>query len=312
MIITLTANPSVDRTLQVPKIRFNEILRTNKARLDWGGKGFNVSRALRVIDYNSLALAWVGGGTGRMLENGLNKLGITTDFVWVEEETRTNTLAREEDGEWYIRLNEPGPHIPPHSVELLFEKSRSYARGGDIWVVSGSLPQDVDDNFYAEMITMLKDNDVRVFFDSSGEPFKKGLESRPFLVNLDVDDAENNFGFAIRNYEDAKRAALILLRQEVEYIAIWLYEQGLLLATQHEMFLAVPPKIRPRGVTGTRDALMAGLVHGFESRLPLIEVARWGAAYAAAWRAQDAFSTITREDIASFLPRVDTRVVSTL
>ena len=99
MIYTLTPNPSVDRTATVPQLRFNTILRTDKVRLDWGGKGFNVSRTLRRFGENSVALGWVGGDVGHMLENGLNKLGVQTDFVWVEEETRTNTIALEDGGE---------------------------------------------------------------------------------------------------------------------------------------------------------------------------------------------------------------------
>ena len=126
MIITLTPNPSVDRTLHVPQLRFNEVLRAHDVRVDWGGKGFNVSRALRILNEETLALAWVGGGTGRMVQHGLNQLGIKTDFVWVEEETRINTVAQEDSGEWYIRLNEPGPHIPEDAIQSLLEIGRAH------------------------------------------------------------------------------------------------------------------------------------------------------------------------------------------
>ena len=128
MIITLTPNPSVDRTLHVPQLRFNEVLRAHDVRVDWGGKGFNVSRALRILNEETLALAWVGGGTGRMMQHGLNQLGIKTDFVWVEEETRINTVAQEDSGQLMLPFVEAnrkrGKEITGYEYAVLVTNSR--------------------------------------------------------------------------------------------------------------------------------------------------------------------------------------------
>jgi len=180
MIITLTPNPSVDRTLKIAHLRFNENLRTHDVRVDWGGKGFNVSRALRILDQETLALAWVGGRTGRMLENGLQDLGIRTDFVWVPEDTRTNTLAQEDAGEWFIRLIEPGPHIPEDAIQALLDKADAYANANDIWVASGSLPQDVPEDFYARLIRLLKAKGVRMFLTLTMNRLRSALAKLPF------------------------------------------------------------------------------------------------------------------------------------
>ncbi|MFZ3150942.1 MAG: 1-phosphofructokinase family hexose kinase [Anaerolineaceae bacterium] len=312
MIISLTANPTVDRTLHVPQLRFNEILRTHNVRVDWGGKGFNVSRALRILGQDTLALAWVGGGAGKMVEDGLNKLGIQTDFVWVKEETRTNTVAQEEDGEWYIRLNEPGPHIPPEAVQELLDKALSYANQDDIWVVSGSLPQGVADDFYAQLIHLLKEKGVRVFFDANDTALKLGLAEAPYLVNPDISETEGYVGFPIKNYEDAKRAALPFLRLGIQYVGLSIGGLGLLLASQHEMILATPPKVAVKNVTGAGDSLMAGMVYGFFQGLPLAEVTRWGAAFAAVALSSEALSQISQADVLAMLPRVDVRTVNVM
>lgn len=310
MIITLTPNPSVDRTLQVEQLRFNEILRPGSVRLDWGGKGFYVSRWLRVLGEETLALAWVGGGAGTMLEDGLNKLGIHTDFVWVEEETRTNTIAMEADSEWYIRLNEPGPHIPESAIQALFEKARAYASQNDIWVASGSLPPEVPDNFYAKLIGLLKAKGVRVFFNSNDNALRLGVEAAPWLVNPDASQAEQYVGMPIRNYEDAKRAVLHFLLAGVQYFAISVGGLGVLLASQHEMILATPPKLAIKNVTGAGDALMAALVYGFQRQMPLMEIARWGAAYAAVVVNLQDPSQVCFDDITTMLNRVDARSVT--
>jgi len=115
-----------------------------------------------------------------MLQHGLNQLEIKTDFVWVDDETRINTVAQEESGEWYIRLNEPGPHIPEDAVQSLLAKAEAYASEDDVWVASGSLPQDVPPDFYAQLIRLLKGKGVKVLFDANAEALKAGLSEAPF------------------------------------------------------------------------------------------------------------------------------------
>jgi len=281
-------------------------------RLDWGGKGFNVSRSLRVFNYDSLALGWVGGGAGIMLEDGLRKLGIQTDFVWVEEETRTNTVILEEGGEWYIKANEPGPHIPMHAVEALLEKAETYAREGDIWVASGSLPQDVPEDFFARLIHLLKAKGVRVFFDANDNVLRLGCVEGPYLVKPNAEEAEAYVGFAIKNHEDGKRAALPFLRAGIRYVAITIGVHGLLLASQKEMILAVPPKVPIRNVTGAGDALMAGLVAAFSQDLPLVEVARWGVASGTVSVMNEGISQVSMDAITCMLPRVDSHIINVL
>jgi len=312
MIITLTPNPSVDRTLHVPQLRFNEVLRAHDVRVDWGGKGFNVSRALRILNEETLALAWVGGGTGRMMQHGLNQLGIKTDFVWVEEETRINTVAQEDSGEWYIRLNEPGPHIPEDAIQSLLAKAEAYASKKDIWVAAGSLPQDVPADFYTQLIHLLKNKGVRVFFDANGEALRAGLSDPPFLVNPDISETEDFVGFSIHNYDDAKRAVLPFLRLGVEYVALSIDGLGLLLASQQEMMLATPPKVSIRNVTGAGDALMAGMAYGFAREMDLREIARLGAAFSAIAVTTVSLASVKNSDVEAMLPRVEVRTVNVM
>ena len=312
MIITLTPNPSVDRTLHVPQLRFNEVLRAHDVRVDWGGKGFNVSRALRILNEETLALAWVGGGTGRMMQHGLNQLGIKTDFVWVEEETRINTVAQEDSGEWYIRLNEPGPHIPEDAIQSLLAKAEAYASKKDIWVAAGSLPQDVPADFYTQLIHLLKNKGVRVFFDANGEALRAGLSDPPFLVNPDISETEDFVGFSIHNYDDAKRAVLPFLRLGVEYVALSIDGLGLLLASQQEMMLATPPKVSIRNVTGAGDAIMAGMAYGFARGMDLREIARLGAAFSAVAVTTVSLASVKNSDVEAMLPRVEVRTVNVM
>ncbi|NLN69846.1 MAG: 1-phosphofructokinase family hexose kinase [Chloroflexi bacterium] len=278
MIYTLTPNPSIDRLLTIDEIRFNTVLRSNKVRQDWGGKGFNISRALRTLGIESIAMGWVGGETGKMLADGLQKLGIQTDFVWVDQDTRINTMIIEQAGEWHVKVNEPGPLISNEDIEQMHFKVSGRAKKGDVWVLSGSLPPDVPDTLYAELINLLKRRGARVYLDAQGEALRNGCLAVPYLVKPNASEAAQIVGFPIENQEDAKRAALYFLRMGIPYFALALGAAGLLLATRSEMVFASSPRVQVRNAAGAGDALMAGMIYAQMCNMNLADVARWGVA----------------------------------
>lgn len=312
MIITLTPNPSVDRTLVVNRLKFNEILRAAPAQLDWGGKGFNASRGLRVLDQPSLALGWVGGGAGKMLEDGLNKLGIKTDFVWVDGETRTNTIIQEGANDWYMLVNEPGPQIPPGAIDEMIAKAGKYANPGDIWIVAGSIPPGVPQDFYANLIRMLKAKGVLVVFDATAMPFNLGIKEVPWLIYPEVTEAERLVGFEIGTIDMAKRAAMHFLQQGIEVVAIMLENGGVLLSSKSLMVMASPLKVPVLRVTGARGALCAGIVGGFVRELPLAEIATRAAAFRAAYISNKDYSTISEENFMDLIPKIEIRSIPIL
>jgi 1-phosphofructokinase family hexose kinase len=312
MIYTLTPNPSIDRSLTLPEIRFNSVLRSQQVRLDWGGKGFNVSRALAQFGIESVAMGWVGGGSGKMLADGLQGLGIQTDFVWVDEETRTNTMIIEEEGDWHIKVNEPGPPISAESVEQLFLKAEGSAKKGDLWVLSGSLPPDVSEEFYADLIHLFNSRGVKVYLDASGNPLRYGCQAAPYLVKPNVPEASRVVGFEIMDEEDAKRAALPFLRMGVEYFALTMGAMGLLLTSQREMVYAKPPKTAVHNAAGSGDSVMAAIIYGQMKGMPLVEIAQWAVATGAAAVETIGVSEFTVERIKEILPTVESKIINVM
>lgn len=312
MIYTLTPNPSVDRSITVSEIRFNSVLRSQNLRLDWGGKGFNVSRSLHQLGIESVAMGWVGGGTGKMLADGLQRLGIQTDFVWVDQDTRTNTMIIEAEGEWHIKVNEPGPPISRDDIEQLILKVEGYAKKGDLWVLSGSLPPDVPEEFYAQLIGLFHQRGARVYLDASGQALLHGCQAGPYLVKPNVFEASQLVGFSIDNQEDAKRAALHFLRMGIDYFALTMGETGLLLASQREMVFAAPPRVAVSNTTGAGDALMAGMIYAQLREMELVEVARWGVAAGSASVETAAVSQFDVERVQALLAEVDSRLINVL
>lgn len=312
MIFTLTPNPSIDHSLTIPQIRFNSVLRSQKMRMDLGGKGFNVSRSLLQFGVDSTAIAWVGGGTGKMLADGLQSLGIQTDFVWIEEDTRINTRIDEEQGDWHIKVNEPGPPVTEYEIEQLFQKVDGYAKKGDVWVLSGSLPPTVPDEFYADMIGLFKSRGARVYLDASGPALRYGCQAAPYMVKPNADEAGSIVGFTIDDHEDAKRAALPFLRMGIECLALTMGTTGLLFSTQREMIYAKPPKIDIRNESGAGDSLLAGLIYAQMREWDPVEVARWAVATGAAASESDGVSEFDVSRIQEVLPEVEAKVVNVM
>lgn len=297
MIVTVTPNPALDRTLTVPRITFNEVIRATESRLDWGGKGFNVSRALAALAVESVAMGFVGGVTGQMLEHGLRDLGIVTDLIYVGGETRTNTVIAEADTGRYVKVNEAGPTLRAQEVAAFFERVQRRVRAGDIWVLSGTLPPGAPRDFYVRLIGLVQGGGARALFDSSGEALRLGCAARPYLVKPNVAEAEEATGLSIRSDADALAAAASFLRQGIEVVALSLGAEGLLLASQARSVWARPPRVTRRSSVGVGDALLAGLAWALQQGLPPEEMARWGVAVGTAAAMREGVSFGNRAEV---------------
>jgi 1-phosphofructokinase family hexose kinase len=277
-IYTVTLNPGLDRTLTVPQIRDNEVLRATESRLDWGGKGFNVTRALQALGVESVALGVVGGFTGQMLAQGLHRLGIATDFVATEGETRTNTVIAETGSERYLKVNEAGPPLPPAALEELAAKIRDRATPGSYWAFCGSLPPAAPPTAYADLVALVQARGAHACLDASGAALRLGCAAAPLLVKPNAEEAAELTGRAIHDLADARAAATSFLDHGAALVALSLGADGLLLATRDVAVHARPPQVAVRTLVGVGDALLAGLLFALRQNLPLAEVARWGVA----------------------------------
>jgi 1-phosphofructokinase family hexose kinase len=189
MIYTLTLNPAVDRELTVPAMEFDSVLRASESRVDFGGKGFNVSRLLKGMEESSIAVGFLGGNAGELLQKGLRSLGIGTDFVWVAGETRTNVSIVTQSHDHYIKVNEKGPLVDVAKQQELLDKIDSLAKRGDWWVLAGSMPPGVADDFYARIVNVLNKHEAHAILDTTGESLRLGCAEKPYLVKPNAEEA---------------------------------------------------------------------------------------------------------------------------
>jgi 1-phosphofructokinase family hexose kinase len=309
LIVTVTPNPVLDRTLTVPRIVFNEMMRATASRLDWGGKGFNVSRALRALGVESVAMGFVGGVTGQRLARGLRDLGIVTDFVAVAGETRTNTVITDGEGERYIKVNEAGPTVQAEEWGAFLDRARERVRPGEIWVLSGSLSPGLPSDFYAQLIGLVQERGAKALLDASGEPLRLGCVVGPHLVKPNAVEAKEMMGWEIDSEADALSAAAFFLDQGVKLVALSLGAEGMLLASRQQAVWARPPRVQARNPVGAGDASLAGMAWALERGLALDAIARWGVAAGTAAAIREGVSVGTRDEVEALYEQIGTEVV---
>jgi 1-phosphofructokinase family hexose kinase len=309
LIVTVTPNPVLDRTLTVPRIVFNEVMRATASRLDWGGKGFNVSRALCALGVESVAMGFVGGVTGQRLVRGLRDLGIVTDLVTVAGDTRTNIVITDGEGERYLKVNEAGPTVQAEEWGAFLDRVRERVRPGEIWVLSGSLSPGLPSDFYAQLIGLVQERGAKAVLDASGEPLRLACATGPYLVKPNAVEAEEMTGRRISSDADVLSAAAFFLDQRVELVALSLGGDGLLLASRLQAVWARPPRAQARNPVGAGDASLAGIAWALERGLPLEEIARWGVAAGTAAAMREGVSVGTRDEVEALYKHIGTEVV---
>ncbi len=282
MIYTLTLNPAVDRELTVPAMEFDSVLRASESRVDFGGKGFNVSRLLKEMGSSSTAVGFLGGRAGELLQDGLQSLGVATDFVWVPEETRTNVSIVTQSHEHYIKVNEKGPLVDEAKQEELLEKIDLLAKRGDWWVLAGSLPPGVADDFYARIVSVLNQHEAQAILDTSGVSLKIGCAEKPYLVKPNAEEAHVLTGLPMETPSEIAAAASEIRRRGAQNVVISMGKAGALLQTLEGTWLTHSPKIKEKNPIGAGDSMVGGLVWALTQGIALKEALGWGVASGAA------------------------------
>jgi 1-phosphofructokinase family hexose kinase len=286
MIYTLTLNPAVDRELTVPAVEYDSVLRATESRVDFGGKGFNVSRLLKSLGATSTAVGFVGGRSGELLQHGLQDLGIGTDFVWVAGETRTNISIVTETHDHYIKVNEKGPLVGQASQDELLAKIDAITRPGDWWVLAGSLPPGVDEDFYARIVRVLSEHQAKAVLDTTSESLRLGCAEHPFLVKPNREEAEFLTGLPMDTPAQVAQAAAAIRTMGAQNVVISMGKSGALLQTGIGSWLIGTPSIQEKNPIGAGDSMVGGLVWALTEHFPLREALGWGVASGAASASQ--------------------------
>jgi 1-phosphofructokinase family hexose kinase len=260
VIVTVTVNAALDRTLTVPVFQIGFRHRSSEVLTLAGGKGINVARALKALDVPVVATGLAGGRTGTRLVEELTSEAILNDFVRIAAESRTSTAVADPTAGTYTEINEWGPEVTPAELETLMDKLHYLARGADFVVLAGSLPRKVPTSFYSDAIRDLGRRDVRVVLDSEGDPLRYGVEAGPFLVSPNQSEAEQLVGQELEDDDDFLMALEAISEMGARNVVITL-ENGcfalLRFGRGTRRLRAFAPHVEPVSVVGSGDVFLA-------------------------------------------------------
>ncbi|HEV2593527.1 MAG TPA: 1-phosphofructokinase family hexose kinase [Gaiellaceae bacterium] len=286
MIVTVTLNAAIDRTLTVPNFQRGQRHRASASLTLPGGKGINVARALKALGVPVVATGLVGGSTGNRIVEALTAEAVLNDFVRIDGESRTSTAVVDPaGGGTYTEINEWGPAVKEDELELLLEKLRYLSQGAELVVFAGSLPRSVPDSFYAEAIHDLSRRHVPAVLDSDNEPMRLGVEAEPFLVTPNQAEAESLVGQEF-NDEDDLRVALEAISDLGARNVLITTDDGCVASLRDDReprrFRVTAPPLEPVSVVGSGDVLLAAYLAARHAGRPAEEALRSAVAAGAA------------------------------
>jgi 1-phosphofructokinase family hexose kinase len=286
MIVTVTLNTAIDKTLSVPNFRLGRRHRTVEQTTMPGGKGVNVARVLKTLGAPVIATGLAGGATGTRIVEQLTQLSVLSDFVRIREESRTNTAVIDPTTGEQTEINERGPKVSPAEIELFVDKLLYLAKGASVCVFAGSLPREVDVDVYARLVRELRRMGVMTVVDTDGEPLRRTVRAEPDVVTPNVLEAEELVGHEFNDDEDR----IIAVREMHELGA----REAIMTMPDGCFALMAPPEpgaepalfrvrvaadaVEARATVGSGDAFLAGFVASRYNGKPVAESLAYGVA----------------------------------
>ena len=304
MIYTVTLNPALDKTVEIPGMALDTVNRITAMRTDPGGKGINVSKVIAKLGGDSVALALLGGGTGRAIADALEEMGLRCELQFVEGETRTNLKVVDPVNHTNTDLNEPGISVTPAVLDGLLDRLVGLLQPGDLVVLSGSLPKGAPGDTYYTWVARCKEAGAKVFLDADGALLAEGLRAAPDLVKPNQDELSRLVGHPLETVEALADAAGALLADGVQKVVVSMGGKGALYVTRDTVLYAEGLKV-PGGCTvGAGASVVAALAVAETQGLSLEDTVRLSTATGAANVMCSGSQAAERSVIEELMPQV--------
>lgn len=276
MIYTITFNPALDYISKVDNFEIGKINRTKEEKVLPGGKGLNVSTVLKNLGFQSTALGFIAGFTGKELKTEIEKYGIQTDFIEVKEGITRINVKISSDVE--TALNGNGPIITEEDIEKLLEQISKF-NNEDIVILAGNIPKGIKNNIYEIICSKLEKNGVTFVVDSTKELLINVLKYKPFLIKPNKEELEETFKEKIETNEDIVKHAEKLQDMGARNVLISLGGDGAILITEtKEVYYSKAPKGKVLNTVGSGDSMVAGFIAGYQKNRDYNEAFKMGIA----------------------------------
>ena len=304
MIVTITPNPAVDQTMWVRKLAAGDVNRAHEIQIDPAGKGINVSRVARRLGLPSIAMGFLGGETGDLVEHALSAEHVPFHFVRVQGRTRIDITINDEATGNATNCWAPGPHVSAAETEELRTLIEVWLNAARVLVLAGSLTSGLPPDTYAGWTRMARARGVRVIVDASGEALSEAVKAAPDMIKPNVEEAEMLLGRKLPSMDAVVDAARELQSRGIATVVISMGGEGLVCASGSEVWRVRPPKIKRRSTVGSGDSLVAGMAASFARGASMEDALRLGSAAGAATAASIGTALANPADVDALLSQV--------
>ena len=277
MILTITANPTVDRVYFVDNFQMGEVHRPERMVCSAGGKGLNVARVAHILGEKTVAMGFVGGFNGEYIKSELNKQGVETEFTQVGGETRICVNISDKNG-LSGEILEKGPVVDKKHLDEFLASFANSIENYDIICASGSLPQGVGSSFYCEIIRIAKEYKKRAIIDASGKVLEDVIKAQPFMIKPNRYELSLLMKKEIQSVEDVKEALIYLYNSKVELPLITLGKDGAMAYIDGAFYKFNSPDVKVKNTVGSGDSTVAGIATGLRRGMNTIDSIKLGMA----------------------------------
>ena len=283
MIITVTLNPALDKTITVGNLQIAAVNRVLSAREDAGGKGINVSKALASFGTPSVACGLIGGSTGLLIKNCLDAAGIINEFVLTNQPTRTNIKIFDSALSTTTDINEPGLEVSEVYTAQLQDILAKRLDIGDIFVLSGSAPPNINGRYYRSLLEVAKRSGAQTILDVDGALLCEVLPASPDIIKPNIHELATLMNRSLDNDAAVIAAARALINNySIKLVTVSMGGQGAMFVTAAQAIRAYPPPIDALSSVGAGDTMVAALAIAAQLKIPLHELVPLAVAASAA------------------------------
>lgn len=300
MILTVTLNPTIDKTILVERFNFAGMSRAIKTCIEPSGKGVDVARISKILGEEPIATGFIAGKNGKYLIDFLKRKKIKTEFIKVKGETRYVYIVLDSLTKIHSSISEPSFYVEEKKIKKLEEKIEKLSKKCKIVVLAGSIPKGVKEDIYYKLTKISQRNGAKVLIDAENKVLKFSLKASPYLIKINKKEAEELLNKKLKDLKTIIECAKKLQKNGARNVIITLGEKGLVAVTKEGIYRGIPPSVKVVNSTGCGDALLAGVAVSLYRNENFERALKLGIASATAVLIREGTANCYKKDIENF------------
>ena len=301
MIVTVTLNPAMDKTIILDGMDIGEVNRADSIRNDIGGKGVNVSKVLKVFGTDTIATGFLGGISEAIFRRELEKIGIEDRFISIQGNTRTNIKLIDRKNNTNTDINEPGPFIRSEELKMFIQVFDEAVHEGDLVVLSGGIPLNIPSDIYGRLTKITNQRGAKVIVDAEGEALHHALEEIPYMIKPNEKELSAFLGKEILSEEEIIEEAKNFVKEGIQKVLVSRGDKGSIFVTRDSVFIGRGIKVKVKSTVGAGDSMVAALVYAEERKFNDYETLVLAQATGAAAVTTEGTEACTSEEVKKYL-----------